>query len=420
MLDARALLRRLFDAAVQAADPRIVLPPALPDKPRGRCVVVGAGKSAALMAQIVDQAWPEVALSGVVVTRGGHAVPAGRIMVLEAGHPVPDARSEVAARRILAAVAGLGPDDLVLALISGGGSALMALPVPGLTLAAKQRLTRELLYSGASIGEINLVRRRLSVIKGGLLAQEAGPAPVVTLAISDVPGDDPAVIASGPTWVGGDAADDATLVLARYGLALPDGLALAPPIARRKQDRFVLIGTPSQSLSAAAQTARQASVTPFILGDSLEGESREAGRVLAGIARSCQTHGLPGGAPIVLLSGGETVVTIGATPPGRGGRNTEFLLALALQLATYPATIRPPAPCISALACDTDGIDGTEDAAGAIATPDTLARAGEAGLNPRKMLDAHDSYSLFAALGDLVITGPTLTNVNDFRAILIA
>jgi hydroxypyruvate reductase len=420
MLDARALLRRFFDAAVQAADPRIVLPPALPEKPLGRCVVVGAGKSAALMAQVVDQLWPDVTLSGVVVTRDGHAVPAGRIAVLEAGHPVPDSRSEIAALRILAAVAGLGPDDLVLALISGGGSALMALPVPGLTLAAKQRLTRNLLHSGASIGEMNLVRRRLSGIKGGLLAQAACAAPVVTLAISDVPGDDPAIIASGPTWKGGAAVENAETVLARYGLALPDGLALAPPAADRPRDRFVLIATPGQSLRAAAEAACQAGIEPLILGDSLEGESREVGRLLAGIARSCQAHGVPGAAPIVLLSGGETTVTIGATAPGSGGRNTEFLLALALQMATYPPLPGAGPACVTALACDTDGIDGTQDAAGAIATPDTLARARTAGLNPRKMLDAHDSYSLFAALGDLVVTGPTLTNVNDFRAILIA
>jgi len=443
MPDARALLRTLFDAALRAADPRIVLPPALPPhppRPPHRCVVVGAGKSAALMAQIVDRAWPEVALSGVVVTRYGHAVPAGRIAVLEAGHPVPDANSEAAARAILAAVAGLGPDDLVLALISGGGSALMALPAPGLTLDDKQAITRRLLHAGATIGEINTIRRRLSAIKGGRLAAAAGPAPVLTLAISDVPGDDPAVIASGPTWHGASEAapqgapqsasqvaphrapnarphaaacgEPAETILARHGIhaTLPPAEALPP----RPQDRFHLITTPAMSLAAAAEAARAAGIAPLILGDALQGEAREMGRVLAGIALSVRRHGHPAAAPVVLLSGGESTVTIGAAPPGRGGRNTEFALALALEL--------DGAPGITALACDTDGIDGTEDAAGALVTPDTLARAAgfnPPGLNARFMLDAHDSYNLFAALGDLVVTGPTLTNVNDFRAILI-
>jgi hydroxypyruvate reductase len=418
MPDARATLRTLFDAALAAADPRVVLPPALPPKPRGRCVVVGAGKSAALMAQVVDQAWPDVALSGIVATRYGHAVPAGRITVLEAGHPVPDDNSAEAGRRNLQAVRGLGPNDLVLALISGGGSALMALPAPGLTLSDKRGITQRLLHSGATIAEMNVVRRRLSAIKGGSLAASAGAAPVVTLAISDVPGDDPAIIASGPTWPDPAAADEAPAILARYGIPVPSALGPHVPRQRRPQDSFQLIATPTLSLRAAATAARSAGLTPIVLGDALEGESRELGRVLAGIAQSCQRHGLPAAAPAVLLSGGETTVTITGNAPGRGGRNTECLLALALQLATTP----PPAdsPDITALACDTDGIDGTEDAAGAIVTPDTLSRARDLGLDPRQMLQAHDSYSLFAALGDLIITGPTLTNVNDFRAILVA
>jgi hydroxypyruvate reductase len=418
MPDASALLRRLFDAALAAADPRVVLPPSLPPKPRGRCVVVGAGKSAALMAQVVDQAWPDVALTGIVATRYGHAVPAGRITVLEAGHPVPDDNSQEAARRNLEAVQGLGPDDLVLALISGGGSALLALPAPGLTLADKRGITQRLLHSGASIAEMNVVRRRLSAIKGGSLAASAGVTPVVTLAISDVPGDDPALIASGPTWPDPAAADEAPAILARYGIPVPPALGPHVPRQRRPQDSFQLIATPSLSLRAAATAARAAGLTPLILGDALEGESRELGRVLAGIAQSCQRHGLPAAAPTVLLSGGETTVTIGAEPPGRGGRNTEFLLSLALQLAANPGP--PEAPAITALACDTDGIDGTEDAAGAIVMPDTLARARALGLDPRQMLRAHDSYTLFQALGDLIITGPTLTNVNDFRAIMVA
>ena len=405
-MDARVVLRSLFDAALAAADPRLVLPPALPRRPRGRCVVIGAGKSAALMAQVVDHAWAEVALSGVVVTRYGHAVPAGRITVLQAAHPVPDANSQAAARAILAAVGGLTADDLVLALISGGGSALMALPADDLTLAGKQAVTQRLLHAGATIAEFNTVRRRLSAIKGGRLAAAAGPARVVTLAISDVPGDDPALIASGPTWTGARRTEPAEAILARYGIAT--ALPAEQPLTARPQDSFHLVATPALSLEAAARAARAAGITPVILGDALQGEARETGRVLAGIALSCRRHGHPAAAPVVLLSGGETTVTIGPAPPGRGGRNMELALALALEL--------DGAPGITALACDTDGIDGTEDAAGAIVTPDTLARAPDA----RARLDAHDSYSLFAALGDLVVTGPTLTNVNDFRAILIA
>jgi hydroxypyruvate reductase len=418
MPDASAILRRLFDAALAAADPRVVLPPALPPKPRGRCVVVGAGKSAALMAQVVDQAWPDVALTGIVATRYGHAVPAGRVTVLEAGHPVPDENSAEAARRNLAAVRGLGPNDLVLALISGGGSALLALPAPGLTLSDKRGITQRLLHSGASIAEMNVVRRRLSAIKGGSLAASAGAAPVFTLAISDVPGDDPATIASGPTWPDPAATDEAPAILARYGIPVPSALGPHVPRQRRPQDSFQLIATPSISLRAAAAAARAEGLTAVILGDALEAESRELGRILAGVAQSCQRHGLPAAAPAVLLSGGETTVTIGAEAPGRGGRNTELLLALALQLAAAPSPIESPA--ITALACDTDGIDGTEDAAGAIVTPDTLARARALGLDPRQMLRGHDSYRLFEALGDLVVTGPTLTNVNDFRAIMVA
>jgi hydroxypyruvate reductase len=404
-----ALLLGLFDAALRAADPRAVLPPALPDKPAGRCVVVGAGKAAALMAQVVDAAWPDVALSGVVVTRYGHVVPAGRIEVLEAGHPVPDAASESAARRILNAVSGLTASDLVLALLSGGGSAVMSLPAPGLTLADKQAVTRALLASGATIGDMNAVRRSLSAIKGGRLAAAAAPARVVTLAISDVPGDDPAAIASGPT-VPDTAASDVGEILRRYGIALPPGMQQAAPPVLDEPD-FRLIATPALALRAAADAARAAGITPLLLGDALEGEAREAGRVLAGIALSCGRHGTPAAPPCVLLSGGETTVTLGAAGTGRGGRNTEFLLSLALQLGG--------AQNVWAIACDTDGVDGTEDAAGAVATPTTLARARAAGIDSGHALLAHDSYSVFFALGDLVMTGPTLTNVNDFRGILI-
>jgi len=405
------LLRHLFEAALRAADPALLVPPALPEKPIGRCVVVGAGKAAASMAASVDRVWPDVALSGVVATPYGHTVPAGRIAVVEAGHPVPDANSEAAARRILAAVQGLRSEDLVLALISGGASSVMALPAPGMTLADKAAITGALLRSGATVGEINAVRRHVSSIKGGRLAVAAAPARVTTLAISDVPGDDPAVIGSGPTVANATDAADVLAILARYGICLPDG-ANPLPAVRHVMGEFRLVATPAMALRAAADIALTAGASPLILGDALEGEAREVGRVLASVALSCRRYGTPVAAPAVLLSGGETTVTIGNAGGGRGGRNTEFLLAMALQLAG--------AAGIYALACDTDGIDGTQDAAGAIVTPTTLARARYKKLDPRALLEGHDSCGLFAALGDLVVTGPTLTNVNDFRAILIA
>ena len=416
---ARIALRQVFDAAVDAADPRVMLARHLPDKPRGRCVVVGAGKSAAVMAAALEAAWPDVALSGVVVTRYEHAVPTRRIEVIEASHPVPDANSELGARRVLAAVQGLGPDDLVIALISGGGSALMALPAPGLALADKQAINRALLASGATITEMNCVRKHLSAIKGGRLAAAAAPARVVTLAISDVPGDDPAVIASGPTVPDPTTFADARALIARYGIT-PSPAAAArlaqnadetPKPGSLPHAGFRMIATPAMALDACAATARTLGLTPLILGDALEGESREMGTVMAGIARSIATHGTPLPAPALLLSGGETTVTIGQGPAGRGGRNTEFLLALAIALAGRPN--------IWAIAGDTDGIDGTEDAAGAFVTPTTLPRALKANLNPRAILTAHDSYGLFDTIGDLVRTGPTLTNVNDIRAILV-
>jgi hydroxypyruvate reductase len=363
------------------------------------------------MAQTVDAAWPGVALSGVVVTRYGHAVPAGRIEVLQAGHPVPDQASEQAARRILAAVRGLSADDLVLALLSGGGSATMALPAPGLTLAEKSALTRKLLHSGATIAEMNTVRRHYSAIKGGRLAAAVAPARLVTLAISDVPGDDPAAIASGPTIADPSPPGAARDILSRYGIEPPQMAHSEPPPAH-VEGEYHLIATPAMALHAAAQAARAQGLTPLILGDALEGEARELGRAQARIALSCRNHATPAAAPCVLLSGGETTVTIGRQTPGRGGRNMEFLLALALEL--------DGASGISALACDTDGIDGTEDAAGAFISPTTLARARAKNLDPHAILAAHDSFTLFDTLGDLIVTGPTLTNVNDFRAILIA
>ena len=417
---ARQHLRQIFDAAVAAADPMQVLARHLPEKPRGRCVVVGAGKSAACMAAALEAAWPDVALSGLVVTRYGHAVPTASIEVMQANHPVPDANSEIAARRILQAVRGLGPDDLVLALISGGGSALMALAAPGLTLADKQAINTALLASGATISEMNAVRKHLSAIKGGRLAAAAAPARVVTLAISDVPGDDPGVIASGPTVPDATSFADAVDLLARYGITPSPAIAAHLAAAAEESPKpgslpgsdFRLIATPLMALDAAAAQASSAGLAPLILGDALEGESSGLGIFMAGIARSVRAHGQPLAAPALLLSGGETTVSIGRGPAGRGGRNTEFLLSLAVALGGVSG--------IWAIAGDTDGIDGTEDAAGAIVSPDTLARMRAAGLDPRATLAAHDSFSAFEELGDLVRTGPTLTNVNDIRAILIA
>jgi glycerate 2-kinase len=371
--DHAKFLTAVFEAAVAAAKPELVLAKHLPAPGKGRNIVIGAGKAAAAMAAALEAAWPEVTLEGVVVTRYGHAVPTQKIKVLEAAHPVPDTASEAAAHALLAAVKGLSAEDQVIALISGGASSLLTLPVPGLSLEDKQWAAKALLASGAPIAVMNRIRKRLSAIKGGKLAEACRPAALMTLAISDVPGDDPALIGSGPTLV--DGAD------------------------------YRLIATPAMALEAAAKLARAKGITVKILGDALEGEAAELGRAMAEKAQ--QETG-----PMLLLSGGETTVTIGAEKPGRGGRNTEFLLSLAIAL--------DGAEKIFALAGDSDGIDGSEDAAGAIITPDTLARARAAGLDPPAMLKAHDSYSLFAKLGDLVVTGPTLTNVNDIRAILIS
>jgi glycerate-2-kinase len=417
---ARAALRSLFDAAVAAADPRKVLAAHLPPRPTGRVVVVGGGKSAAVMAAALEDAWPDVTLEGTVVTRYGHAVPTKRIEVIEASHPVPDANSERGALRLLERVRGLGPDDLVVALMSGGASALLAAPAPGLTLADKQAVNRALLACGANIAEMNCVRKHLSAIKGGRLAAAAAPARVMTLAISDVPGDDPAVIGSGPTVPDRTTFAEARALLARYGIEPSPAVAArleqeadeTPKPGSLPHADFRLIATPLMALRQAAETARSLGLTPVILGDALEGEAREMGTVMAGIARSVQAHGEPLPAPAVLLSGGETTVTMGHGPAGHGGRNTEFLLGLAVAL--------DGAPGIWGAAGDTDGVDGMDEVAGALLSPDTLARVRAKGLDPRRMLAGHDSHSLFEAAGDLIVTGPTLTNVNDFRAILIA
>lgn len=414
---ARALLRRLFDAAVDRAAPGEAVVPLLPTKPSGRCVVIGAGKASAAMAAAVDAAWPDVPLTGLVVTRDGYEVAAGRIEIIEASHPVPDERSEEAARRILEMVQDLGPDDLVLALISGGGSSLMVLPAPGMTMADKQEVNRRLLASGATINEMNAVRKHLSLIKGGRLAAAAAPARVVSLLVSDIPGDDPGAIASGPTVADSSTIQDVREILARRGIVLPaaaqaviDAGEETPKPGTIAED-IRMVAAPMLSLAHAAEVARADGLEVIVLGDAIEGEAREAGIVMGGIARAAQMHGHPIKGPAVILSGGETTVTIGSNGAGRGGRNTEFLLALAITL--------DGAGGIWALAGDTDGIDGTEDAAGGIITPDTLARARSAGLDPRTFLTAHDSYTLFDGIGDLIRTGPTRTNVNDFRAILI-
>jgi hydroxypyruvate reductase len=414
----REILRELFDAGLGAVAPARCVPPALPQAGEGRLVVVGAGKAAAAMARAVEATWPGE-LEGLVVTRYGHGVPCRHIEVVEAAHPVPDAAGAEAARRILERVSRCGAGERVLFLASGGGSALLVAPMAGLALEEKRALTAQLLRSGADIDEINCVRKHLSAIKGGRLALAAWPAPVLTLAISDVPGDAAAVIASGPTVADPSTCADALAVLDRYGLtlapALREGLhsgALETPKPgdpRLAHSAFRLVASPRQMLEAAAARARALGLRPLILGDALEGEAREVGRALAGVALSCARHGDPAAAPCVLLSGGETTVTVRGQ--GRGGRNTEFLLGLALALAG--------APGIHALAADTDGIDGSEDNAGAFVAPQTLARARAAGVDARAALAENDAWAFFAALGDLLLTGPTRNNVNDFRAILV-
>jgi hydroxypyruvate reductase len=416
--DPRALLQALFDAALAAADPRETLPRHLPAPPAGRTVVVGAGKAAAAMAKAVEEHWQEP-LEGLVVTRYGHAVDCRRIEVVEAAHPVPDAAGRRAAERILERARGLAPEDLLLCLISGGGSALLALPAPGLSLEDKQAVARALLACGADIAEMNCVRKHLSAVKGGRLAAAAAPARVVTLAISDVPGDEPAVIASGPTVPDPTGFAEARAILEKYAIEPPPAVAQhlsealdetpKPGDPRLAGTQFRLIARPQDSLEAAAAAARAVGIAPVILGDSIEGEAREVARVMAGIARQAAGHGQPARPPCVLLSGGETTVTVRGS--GRGGRNAEFLLALALALEGRAG--------VHAIACDTDGIDGSEDNAGALIGPDTLARAAALGLDAKARLADNDAYGLFEALGDLVVTGPTLTNVNDFRAVLV-
>ena len=413
-----AFLRRLFDAALAAADPAKAVPAYLPAPPEGRTVVIGAGKAAAAMAKAVEDNW-DGPLEGLVVTRYDHGADCRRIEVIEAAHPVPDQKGREAAGRILALAEDLGPDDLALCLISGGGSALLSLPAQGIALEEKQAVNRALLKSGAALDEMTCVRKHLSAIKGGRLAAAAAPARVVSLLISDVPGDDPAVIASGPTIADPTTFAEARAILEKYGIEAPASVTRLmaeaveetpkPGDPRIAAAESHIIAKPQASLEAAATIAREAGITPVVLGDSIEGEARDVAQVMAGIARQVAQHDQPMAAPCVLLSGGETTVTVRGQ--GRGGRNAEFLLALAVALDGLPA--------VYALACDTDGIDGSEDNAGAIVTPDSLKRAAAAGVDAKAMLANNDGYGFFEKLGDLVLTGPTRTNVNDFRAILI-
>lgn len=415
---AAAFLRRLFEAAIAAAQPAHCLPAHLPPAPRGRLIVVGAGKAAAAMARAVEDHWAGP-LSGAVVTRYGYEVPCQHIEVLTAAHPVPDHAGLAASGRLLELVRDLHADDLVLCLLSGGASALLPLPLPGLTLADEQALSRALLRSGATIGEMNCVRRHLSMIKGGRLAAACHPARVLSLLISDVPGDRPVDIGSGPTVGDPSTCADALAILRRHALAVPlpvqdilqsgRGESIKPGDPRLARAEARLIATPQMALEAAADLARAAGITPYILGDAIEGEARDVGKVMAGIAVQVAERSQPVSSPCVLLSGGETTVNVRGA--GRGGRNVEFLLGLALALDGHAR--------IHALAGDTDGVDGQEEIAGAILAPDSLARARALGVSPRAALDANDAHSLFEALGDSVVTGPTMTNVNDFRAILI-
>ena len=416
--DPRALLRRMFDAAIEAAQPSHCVQPHLPDPPKGRLIVLGAGKASAAMARAVEDHW-RGEISGLVVTRYGYGKPCAKIEIVEAAHPVPDAAGLAAAQRIRDIAASAGPDDTVLCLISGGGSSLLALPAPGLTLEDKQTVNRALLRSGATISEMNCVRRHLSAIKGGRLAALAHPAKVVTLLISDVPGDVPADIASGPTVADATTCADALAIVKRYGIDLPPavrdtlesgrGETVKPGDIRIAGVETRVVATPQMALEAAARVARAANMPVHILGDSIEGEARDVGTVMAGVVKQIVKRGQPFASPCVLLSGGETTVTVRGS--GRGGRNVEFLLSLGVALDGLAG--------VWALAGDTDGVDGQEEIAGAILTPDTLDRAWAVGIRPRDALADNDGHGFFGALGDAVVTGPTWTNVNDFRAVII-
>ena len=416
--DPRDLLRRMFDAAIATAQPALCLPAHLPEPPKGRLIVIGAGKASAAMARAVEDNWPGP-LTGLVITRYGYAVPCERIRIVEAAHPVPDDAGLEATHRLLEQVRGLSADDLVLCLVSGGGSALLTRPLDGLTLADKQAVNRALLASGATIGEMNCVRRHLSAVKGGRLAAACAPARVVTLLISDVPGDNPMDIASGPTVADPTSCSDALAIIRRYDITVPAavlkvlesdrGESIKPGDPRLACAETRIVATPQIALEAAAAVAREAGYPVHILGDAIEGEARDVGKVMAGMTLQVARRGQPFTAPCVLLSGGETTVTVRG--PGCGGRNVEFLLSLGVALDGCPG--------VHALAGDTDGVDGVEEIAGAYLGPDSMARARCLGLRPKESLAANDGHGFFDRLGDGIVTGPTLTNVNDFRAILI-
>jgi len=415
----RDLLDTLFRAAVARAEPGPAIRAALPEKPRGRTVVIGAGKASAQMAAAFEAAW-DGPIEGLVVTRYGYAVPTSRLEIVEAAHPVPDGAGELATKRLMALLRGLTADDLVVALVSGGGSALLAAPGPGMSLADEQALNSALLASGAPIGAMNAIRKELSLVKGGRLGALAAPARVVTLVVSDVPGDDPALVASGPTVPSLSSRAEARQLVDLYGIELPPAAAAAlagdeNPAPRADDPVFarnsvITIASASLSLEAAAARAREAGIEAAILSDAVEGEAREVAKVHAAIAREISGRDRPFARPVVLLSGGETTVTLRAKG-GKGGRNAEFLLGFAIAIDGLPG--------ISALAADTDGIDGTEDNAGAFADGTTAARLRAAGIDPRDALARNDAWSAFAAIGDLFVTGPTGTNVNDFRAIVV-
>lgn len=415
---AEQLLRQSFAAAVDAARPDRCVSAALPERPAGRTVVIGAGKAAAAMARAVESCW-QGPLTGTVVTARGHSVPCASVEVIESAHPVPAEAGRLAAERLLARVHELGPDDLVLCLVSGGGSALLPLPADGLTLETKQAITRALLCSGATIHEINAVRRHLSRIKGGRLGVACHPARLVTLAISDVPGDAPVDIASGPTVADSTTCADALAVLSRHGIDVPGDVRAAlkrgawesikPGDRRLARAEYRIVAKPQASLEAAARVAAEQGVTPVILSDRLAGEARDVGCEMARLVRRIVESGEPHRPPCLLLSGGETTVTVRGH--GCGGRNVEFLLAFGLKLGSGAH--------VHALAADTDGVDGMAPIAGALWRPDSLARAAALGLDPQQSLDTNDAHTFFSALGDSVVTGPTLTNVNDFRAVLV-
>ena len=417
-LDPNPFLRHLFDEAVAAADPARTIPDNLPDKPRGRTIVVGAGKASAAMARAFEEAW-DGDLQGLVVTRYGYSVPCSRIEIVEAAHPVPDETGWSAARRMLSLVDGLTEDDLVVALISGGGSSLLPQPPESLGLEVKQAVNDALLRSGATIHEMNCVRKYLSSIKGGRLAVAAHPARVVSLILSDIPGDDPALVASGPTIPDDRTREDALTIVDRYGMVLPQSaldwlrspgnVAPDPAAAEFARDEIRMVGAAQLSLEAAARAAERQGIAAAILSDCIEGEARDVGIVHAAIARQIAERDQPFSRPVVLLSGGETTVTVRGK--GRGGRNTEFLLGFALAVEGTSG--------VHALAADTDGIDGSEDNAGAFADGTTRSRLIARGVDPRAILDSNDAYTAFEAIGDLLVTGPTKTNVNDFRAILL-